>query len=427
MPPQIKPLNIRSFQTVHRNFTFGIENLFDVMNGDNPDLVGGYNETTSAIRQFLQTALDQNMPVRAVGGNWSWTTVGCTKGWLLNTLSLNRIKRMKAVELDPFTESFEQDKFLFVQCGTTVIELNEACRSLGRSLKTSGASNGQTIAGLISNCTHGSAIDIGSTPDFVVGLHIITGPDSHVYLERESRSLVTDAFIQRIGATHIRSDAQFNAALVSFGSFGFIHGVMIETAPLFLYNVHRKQYRNVDFRTLMETMDFSTADFLPRPGVRPYHFQVLVNPYDVDAGAYITTMYKREYREDYPRIVTDLTKAGPGEDAPSFIGRLTKHLPVVTKQIVNLLIKNAYAPYHDHWGTLNEIFSNTDAQGRVLSAGIGIDAKHSTAVNELLLELNETHGPFLGVYAYRFVKGTKATLGFTMIFPMVLMPYSVPG
>ena len=88
-------------------------------------------------------------------------------------------------------------------------------------------------------------------------------------------------------------------------------------------------------------------------------------------------------------------------------------MPVITKQIVNLLIKNAYAPYHDHWGTLNEIFSNTDAQGRVLSAGIGIDAKHSTVVNELLLKLNETHGPFLGVYAYRFVKGTKATLGFT--------------
>src|SRR6187397_2475640 len=101
MPPQIRPLNIKSFQTIHRNFTVDIENLFDVMNGDNPDLIGGYNETTTAIRGFLQTALDQNISVRALGGNWSWTTVGCTNGWLLNTLSLNRIKRMRPVELDP--------------------------------------------------------------------------------------------------------------------------------------------------------------------------------------------------------------------------------------------------------------------------------------------------------------------------------------
>src|SRR6187431_537332 len=98
---QIKPLNIQVFQTIHGNFKFNIENLFDVSNGDNPNMLEGYNETTKMIQQFLQKALDQNKTVRALGGNWSWTTVGFTKGWMLSTLELNRIKRMPAGEVHP--------------------------------------------------------------------------------------------------------------------------------------------------------------------------------------------------------------------------------------------------------------------------------------------------------------------------------------
>ena len=413
--PQIKPVNITSFQTIHRNFTYNIHNLYDVMNGDNPDVIAGYNETTDALRLFLQTALDHNMPVRAVGGNWSWTTVGCTKGWLLNTLSLNRIKRMKATELDSSTGSFERDRFLFVQCGTTIIELNDVCHALKRSLKTSGASNGQTIAGLISNCTHGSAIDVGSTPDFVVGLHLITGPDSHVYLERASNPVVTRAFIQRIGAKHIKDDAVFNAALVSFGSFGLIHGVMIETDPIFLYNIHRKQYRNVAIRPLMETLDFSQADFLPRPRVRPYHFQVTINPHATADGPIVTVMYKDAYRDNYTRLVVPFNEVGPGEDAPFLLGKLTDRLPVLTPLIVNTTLKNGYKEIHDGWGTHGETFNATLARGKVLSCAIGVDIRDTNTVMDMAQRLNEQFS-FAGVFSCRFVKQTMATLGFTQ-FP----------
>src|SRR5690349_14201951 len=288
----IKSLGLKNFQTAHKNFTYGIDDLFDVMNGDNPDMVAGYNETTNLIQQFLQAALDQKKSVRALGGNWSWTTVGFTKGWVLSTLKLNRIKRMKPEEIHASTGAFEQDRFLFAQCGCSVIELNQVCQSLKRSLKTSGASNGQSIAGLISNNTHGSAIDFGSTPDFVVGLHIIVAPNKHVYLERGSQPVVTSSFIQRIGAEHVLDDAIFNAALVSFGSFGFIHGVMIETDPIFLFNVYRKQLPAVQVRPLMQSLDFSSTPFLPRPGVRPYHFNVVINPYNSQGGYYVTVMYK---------------------------------------------------------------------------------------------------------------------------------------
>jgi FAD/FMN-containing dehydrogenase len=409
--PQIRPLNITSFQTIHKNFTARIDNLFDVMNGDNPDVIAGYNETTAMIQEFLQKAADEDQTVRALGGNWSWTTVGITDGWLLNTLRLNRIKRMRIEEINT-AGIFEQDRFLFTQCGCTIIELNDVCKSLKRSLKTSGASNGQTIAGLISNNTHGSAIDFGSTPEMVVGLHIIVGPGRHVYLERASQAVVTPAFIQRLGAEHVRDDAIFNAALVSFGSFGFIHGVMIETDPLFLYNVYRKQYTGVPIRELMETLDFSGADFLPKPFVRPWHFQVIINPYDVSKGPYVTVMYKDVYREDYPHIVVPLDKAGPGEDAPVLLGKLTDQFPILTRLIVNKTLQNAYRDIDNAWGTHGEVFSTSLARGRVLSCAIGIPVEHTNTVMEIALRLNDRYS-YVGVFACRFVKQTKATLGFT--------------
>lgn len=408
----IKPLNIKVFQTIHQNFKFSIDNLYEVRNGDHPDMVTGYNETTRLIQEFLKNSLNQNKRVRAVGGNWSWTTVGFTKGWMLSTLKLNRIKRMPQNEINTASGPFEQDRYLFAQCGCSVIELNNVCQQLGRSLPTSGASNGQTIAGLISNCTHGAALDFGSTPDFVVGLHLVLSSGKHVYVERASRSIVTNAFIQRIGAEHIKDDRIFHAALVSFGSFGFIHGVMIETVPIFLYNSFRKQFPEAQVRSLMDTLDFSKAGFLPRPNIRPYHFQVIVNPYDTAGGYYVTILYKDAYRSDYPKIIIPIDEAGAGEDAPVLLGKLTDRFSVLTPKIVNEMIKRSFKDRLNEWGTHGEVFNVSVARGKVLSCAVGIDAKHTTRVLDIALKLNKQHS-FVGIFAFRYVKQTTATLGFT--------------
>ena len=48
--PRIQPTNITRLSTVHQNFVQSIENLFNFWNGDNPDVIGGYNETTRMIQ-----------------------------------------------------------------------------------------------------------------------------------------------------------------------------------------------------------------------------------------------------------------------------------------------------------------------------------------------------------------------------------------
>ena len=409
---RIQATNIKLLSTVHENFKQPIDNLFNIFNGDNPNVLAGYNETTTAIQQFLADALQKKKSVRALGGNWSWTKVGFTKDWMLSTTRLNRIKRTLPEEIESSFGNFESDKLVFAQCGSSIQELNTVLRSLGRSLKTSGASNGQTIAGLISNGTHGSAIDTGSSPDYVVGLHLIVGPNKHVYIERASKPVVTNVFIQKIGAEHIRDDSIFNSALVSFGSFGFIHGVMIETDPLYLLNVFRKPMSGDVVRPLMQTLDFTNAPFLPRPNIRPFHFQVTINPYDIQKGYYVTVMYKEKYREDYPRIVTDFNKAGPGEDAPILLGRITDLVPQITPLIVSTTIKSGYNEIDNAWGTHGEVFTTTMLRGKILSTAMGIAVENTNKVMDIASRLSKEHS-FVGVFSCRFVKQTFATVGFT--------------
>ena len=52
---------------------------------------------------------------------------------------------------------------------------------------------------------------------------------------------------------------------------------------------------------------------------------------------------------------------------------------------------------------------------------IGIPASYATEVNDLLLKLNEDHGPFTGIFSYRYVKKSAATLAFTRFDPTCIV------
>lgn len=396
----------------HETFIQPIADLYDLGNRNSGDVLADYNDTTRGIQTIIQEAIDTGRELRALGGEWSWTKIAATDGILLNTKPLNLSFRIGQQNLLP-TYTQPAEALYFAQCGVSVKELNDRLRKHQRSLRTTGASNGQTIIGAMSTGTHGAAVDVGSIPDYVVGLHIITSPDKHIWLERLSYPVVSDAFAAKLNTEIIRDDDLFNAAVVSFGSFGFIHGVMLETDPLFLYDAYRVKLPADDaLFKLMEGLDF-TNSALPHGDERPYHFQVLINPYDEKNEAYITAMYKRPFDPAYKPPPPFKPGLGPGDDAPTFIGILTSLVPAVVPVMVNKLIAASYAPYGKITGTHADFFTNTDTHGKVMSMAFGIPASEVRRVTNLLLNLNKTQGPFAGVIAYRFVKGTKATLGFT--------------
>lgn len=400
------------WQNKHQIFTEDIKAMYIAGNDADMDALDSYNDATTALQKMIGDAKQSGMPFRSLGAGWSWTKIAtANNGTMLDTKQLNTTLSLTAASVN---KAYNGDikKLIFAQCGNGVWELSKELRPKALSLKTSGASNGQTIVGAMSTSAHGSSIDVGAIPDYVIGMHIITGPDKHIWLERKSAPVVTTSFIKKLNTTLVQDDALFNAALVSFGSFGFIHGVLLETDDLFLMETYMRRMPYDDtLKALMATLDFSNAT-LPCGNERPFHFSVTINPYDLDKGAYVSTFYKRPYRDDYIRPVANAAGVGPGDDAPCFIGNLTATIPALVPVLVNKLLADAFQPYEKQFGTLGEIFNNTTLHGKLLSAAIGIPLNQVSRVTELLFEINKSDGPFVGLFAYRFIKKCKATLGF---------------
>jgi len=403
-----------TWENRHETFKEAIKDLYELGNDPMLNALEAYIDTTKGLQQIIGEAIAGKVPLRALGSGWSWTKIATAEsGIMLDTKPLNMIFDISQHSVNPLYKG-DVKKLFLAQCGNGVWELSRFLKTRFLSLKTSGASNGQTIAGVSATGAHGSAFDVGAVQDFVVGLHIIVSPARHIWLERRSNPVVGPSFIQHLQTELVQDDDLFNAALVSFGSFGIIHGVMIETEDVFLLESYMSRMPYDDtLKKLMQTLDFSNARHLPCGNERPYHFSVQINPYDMDKGAYVTTMYKRPYTAGYKPPVKNASGLGPGDDAPCFIGQLTQVIPSAVPLLVNKLLAGALVPYEKQFGILSEIFDNTTLHGKLLSAAIGIPIEQVARVTELLLALNKTDGPFCGLFAYRFIKKSKATLAFT--------------
>lgn len=400
----------------HRNVSQVYNRLYSVSNppAPNPDFFGDLRLTVAALQGLIADAIRDGTTLRAIGGGWSLSRAAVTDGRLLDTLALNWVLPLDAGSV---VAGFTGDptRLMLLQCGVTIRLANEILFQRGLALKTSGASNGQTIAGALSTGTHGSRFRFGAIPEYVRGLHLIAGPDRAIWLERASDPILSDAPIASLGAELVRDDNLFNSALVSFGSFGIIHGVLIEAEPRYMLEVWRDRMPiDENLKRVMRTLDF--AGFLPRfPGVEPFHFEVVINPYDKAAGAYVTTMYQRPYKVHAPPPLSS-SGLGPGDDVLGLLGKVGDLAPALFGPAVNLAVKSQYKLHQGVTGNPGEIFfSNTDFQAE-LSAEIGIALADTARALDLMLGLPQLDA-YPGLLAFRWVANSKATLAFTR-FPV---------
>ena len=432
-PDGIQPWPIEKWENGHQNFThrFKKNASFKVtLPESKPTIEEKYKATTANFMWLIKNAIENKNTLRAMGNGWSFSDVAVCDGGAIDTKSLRLSFNLNNSFVAPEYLAQKDAKYLFfVQCGMSVLQVNEKLEASGRSLKASGASNGQSIAGATSTGTHGAAFNVGAVHDAIIGLHIITGPDKHVFIERRTNPVASNAFIQWLGAQKISDDELFNAALVSFGSFGIIHGVLLETFPIFLLEEHRSgeiAYDD-DLIKAMTTLDFSPIQqYLPYgpgdPNKQLYHFEILVNPHEFerenkDKGVFLKTMYKEPYRNDYVRRARETKGFQYGDNTlgllQTILDTLGPHLaaPLVPK-LVGLLLPLAFKPAPAAFGTIGETFGNTKFRGKAASAAIAMDVADSSTVLEEIVAINKQF-PFAGAISFRFVKGTTATLGFT--------------
>ena len=406
----------KQFTNVHQNYKASIGGKFDIWNegADFGTPLERYNDTTQTLQGLVDEAIQNQVRLRAYGSRWSLSKVPHTDGWMVNTKPLNLHFDLsnRVVSTD-----FKRDRsnLLFVQCGCAIQEINEILKVKNKSLKTSGASNGQTIAGAISTGTHGLTFNFGAVQDFVVGLHIIAGNGHNYYLERATDPITIPTFANAIQAQPIKNDDLFNDALVSFGSFGIIHGILIEATDIFHLEVVQDAYPTIEVKKAIETLDFSGFNHFPTGD--PFHFQVFIDPYTRET-TYVKMMSVRTFDSRNRSIPPESTGVDWSQDMPHFIGMITDKIPALIPRVISPLIRDNYKAYTQQLrGTLGEIFKTAKLLGKVTSAAIGIQLKNIEQVLDIYYQILAEMGPTAAIVSLRYVKGSKATMAFTR-FPM---------
>jgi hypothetical protein len=188
-----------------------------------------------------------------------------------------------------------------------------------RALKAAGIGNGQTVAGSVSGNTHGAQISFGAMPDFVAGLHIATGSGRTLWIERASKPVLNEEFAAKIGAELIRDDDIFNAAVVSFGTFGIIVAVAVETAPIY----------QLDFTPIVEIrhadLKAKLRGFAEAPPEDLYHYEFIFDPHSRKQIAMEASAPKVPYEPGVPTpkprwIIRDKNGYAPGVNLLRLLG-----------------------------------------------------------------------------------------------------------
>ena len=407
----------------HQTYKQSIEGLhsFKVFQpaGNSAALLEAYNSASKEFQGLIGDAVQAGQTLRAYGSSWSLSKVAVTDHHLVSSKAL-RIRFTLPASQVSTTYAGDRKKLRFIECGHTIGEINRVLYNEGLSLKTSGSNNGQTLPGVIGTGTHGSAFKFGATQDFVVGIHLITGPNKQVYLERASYPVIRPSFAAALGAELKREDDDlFDAALVSFGSFGIVHGLLIESRELFLLDAVRSFHNyNAALRKAISSLDFSGMT-LPKPLSKLHHFQLTFNPNESHPPktAAVLLMFERPFTQSYTPPDWDDGAAGPGATGLEAMGAILELLPSslagLVKSVLNTQVKDELQPYAIT-GAIRDLFRGEKTTGKVYASGIGVPLANALDTLKIALDTYANFGAVLPVLiTMRYVKGTKALLGFT--------------
>lgn len=388
-------------------------------NQSTPSLAG-MKATAERLQRLIQHATAQNMRLRAIGSRWSFSEVAAPDNcWALETQRLNYRFPVGPGSLDPGFAGTAADLY-FVQAGSSIAEINNDLEKAPglRALWTSGASNGQTIAGALGTGTHGSAIDMGAMESQVLGLQLLTGT-KNLWIEHPDRPAMTAAFAMKLGATLTRDAKLFSAALVSLGALGVVHSVLLGVTPRYRLRSFLRRMPMAEILPGMKTLDFTGVP-LPLPDKRPYFVQVVVDPANPDTG-HVTTRYKEDCPADY--VTDNAQRSGyeVGNDIPAFFGGLLRAAPVLRPVVVSAALISQLAPFENKLGTPAETYTYTKSQAGTAGASIAVPAER---IGDALTEAAEVFKTIPGApaaFACRFAQASPAMLGWTRFAPSCMM------
>lgn len=427
---ELDDLHTTRWQPKHQTYEQELIGVYQLFNPDVGSAEERYRATTANVQRLLDEAVAAGVHLRAYGGGWSMSRCQATDGWLLETSGLNLLFHLRPTSIRA-DYAGNRDALWLAQGGCSIAGLSRRLQPVGQSLHACGASNGQSIAGAIATGTHGSAIRFGGVAEAVRALHLVVSPTQSIWLEPEGTPVTEDGFAAHLGAELRRSDEQFFAALVGFGSMGFVQGVLVQARPAFTLRAFRRRLPYDDaFRMAIGGFDPARLPVpLPDPARPPaelFHYSVVIDPFHPERGVFVTAMYDQACGPG--STSTRAAGIAPGDELYGTLGKILDLLPDVIPGIVSNLVTGDQKDLTDVCGSLDDQFPATETRGKAAGVGVSVAVADAIRTLELIIGVNAAHGPFPCILALRFVPGTRATMGFTR-FPQTCVidvdgPYS---
>lgn len=330
------------WENYHNTGTSQLLARFAVRSGDAERGRDELAEASRAVREWLLEAQRQNVPVRPVGGAWSLSNIQLVQnGWMLNTRRFNRCFRLAAADFARPGE-VDPEAFLLIEGGVQVDEVNDKLQEMGRSLTTTGASNGQTFPGACATATHGSVFRSGAIQQHVRAVQIVT-PGGVWWIE-PAAGLMSDDFIRETGSTPLRDDDAFAAAQVAVGSLGIVTAMVLDSEPIYLVRPFLKliDFSRRDLETLQagDFQAFSEAKGVKGLADRLIFAMVITTPTKPTGGkAVARLLYKFPYRDDYERLPP--AQLGAGYDAQAMMAWALRNFPWARGWILQTIMRAA--------------------------------------------------------------------------------------
>jgi FAD/FMN-containing dehydrogenase len=369
-------------------------------------------ESAAAVQALVGRAFAERRRLRAQGSAWSFSEAAAVPGgWSLATGYANWLFPLPPSHVHPGYPD-EREGLVLCQTGISVAELNMYLEPLGRSLATTGASNGQTFVGAMSTGTHGSAVDHPAIQGQVVGLQLIPGPDRNLSIEPASRPVTDGRMAAQLGATVIRDDRLFAAALVGLGGLGVVHAVLVRTVPRFLLETHRAKVKlNAGLERAMTAGGFADAD-LPGGGGSPYFFQSVVN-HHIDAGnAYVTAGYRRRWDEAHVLDYDLQNKRAPGYNLAVVVANLLTAFPGLTPPITKLALADQLAPIAGRVASWGQSFNFTTPRAGAAGSATAVPAERTLEALDIFQRALKQAGPAPVAFACRYGVKSPGLLAF---------------
>lgn len=385
-----------------------------------------FREAGQLWQDLLEESAVSGRDLRPVGAGWSFSDILAAKHRLVSTAGLDAMYRVPEAWLED-RENTLGDRLstdlVLVGGGVTVKRLNDWLQSEGLSLSTSGASNGQTIAGAIATGTHGSVYGLGGLQSQIAGIHLIGGKDRSYWIEHPDRPAASAALAGAVGAELRRDSDEFDAATVHLGGMGVVNAVLLRVESLFTMEVvQQKRVLSPDILRLLQDGDFEdfAREIYPDPEGNLYFLQVILNPFaPFTSPALIRLLFRLRGLIDLPIPPVRI----PFEPL-DLIGRITRAHPRARGPVIAAMMATLYPtepragdrPKKQNWGgAMGDPVH--DGLGQLYTGAVAVERSRLLEALQVMLPAFQRNNGGDLVFTLRFVREQVGLLSFQRFPP----------